>query len=188
MRKALFLLAPAALLVACQQSAERASGNQAANAVDGNAAAPAGESSATAAIALPTEPVSGEAARKIQHDRHENYEKMGKAMKLVSRELKGDAPDLAKVREGAATMAAFAPQIASWFPPGSGPDAGKTEAKAEIWQKPDDFTAKIQSFVKASQAFKAAAAGTDLAAIRAAHGNLGKSCQACHDLYREEHT
>ena len=63
---------------------------------------------------------------------------------------------------------------------------GKTDAKAEIWQKPDDFEAKARDFETAAAAFKTAAAGNDVAAIRAAQGNLGKSCKACHDLYREK--
>ncbi len=69
---------------------------------------------------------------------------------------------------------------------GTGPDVGKTDARAEIWQKPEDFAAKADSFNKAGMAFQAAARGTDVAAMKAAHGDLGKSCKACHDLYREE--
>jgi len=107
-------------------------------------------------------------------------------MKLVSRELKGDAPNLGSVRSGADTIASLAPQVATWFPAGTGPDVGKTDAKAEIWQKPEDFAAKASDFTRAAQAFQAAARGTDVAAIKAAHGDLGKSCKACHDLYREE--
>jgi cytochrome c556 len=91
------------------------------------------------------------------------------------------------VRKSAATIHAFAPQIPSLFPPGTGPDAGKTDAKAEIWQKPDDFLAKSRDFTAAARAFNAAAQGSDLTAIRAAHGTMGKTCKACHDLYREEH-
>jgi cytochrome c556 len=63
---------------------------------------------------------------------------------------------------------------------------GKTEARAEIWQKPEDFAAKTQAFQQAATAFDSAAKGSDLAAIRSAHMDLGKSCKACHDLYREE--
>jgi cytochrome c556 len=121
------------------------------------------------------------------HERHEKYEEMGKAMKAIGRELKGDNPDLAAVRQNAAIIATFAPQIPSLFPPGTGPDAGKTEAKAEIWQKPEDFMAKSTAFTAAARAFQTAAQGTDLAAIRAAQGTMGKTCKACHDLYREEH-
>ncbi|MDQ3483581.1 MAG: cytochrome c [Pseudomonadota bacterium] len=132
-------------------------------------------------------PIDAAKAKQLMHERHERMEEIGDAMKLVSRELKGDGPDLAKVRQGANTIATLAPQVPGWFPPGTGPDVGKTEAKAEIWQKPEDFLAKASAFNRAAMAFQAAARSGDLAAIRAAHGDLGKSCKACHDLYREEH-
>ena len=131
--------------------------------------------------------VDAETAKRLMHERHENYEKIGDAMKLVTRELKGDSPDLQQVREGATVIATMAPQVPSWFPAGTGPDVGKTEAKAEIWQRPDDFRAKARDFDQAAKAFQAVTQGTDVAAIRAAHANLGKTCKACHDLYREEH-
>jgi cytochrome c556 len=190
MRSTLLMTAAAfAMLAGCDQAGEdEALGNTAANSgqvlpitdADANAA------QATTA-ALPTEPVSKDRAAAFQHERHEKYEAMGDAMKVVSRELKGENPDLAAVRKNAAIIHAFAPQIPSLFPPGTGPDAGKTDAKAEIWQKPDDFLAKSRDFTAAARAFNAAAQGSDLAAIRAAHGTMGKTCKACHDLYREEH-
>jgi cytochrome c556 len=178
-----------ALLSACQQ--QQQAENQADSAATNNATVPpeAQENGAanSAAAVIPTQPVTREAAAKIMHDRHENYERMGDAMKAVTRELKEASPDLAAVRQHAATFAQLGPQMPSWFPPGSGPDVGKTEAKAEIWRKPEDFVAKSRAFTQAALAFQTAAGGNDVAAIKAAHGNLGKSCKACHDLYREEH-
>jgi cytochrome c556 len=131
-------------------------------------------------------PLQKEQALKVMKDRHENYEKIGDAMKVIGRELKGDSPDLAQVRQRADVIATLAPQVKTWFPQGTGPDVGKTDAKAEIWQKPEDFAAKARDLETAAAAFQTAAQGTDVAAIRAAHGNLGKSCKACHDLYREK--
>jgi cytochrome c556 len=130
--------------------------------------------------------VTGEQAKKLMHDRHEGMEDIGDAMKLLTRELKSHSPNMEKVREGSGTIARLAPQVTGWFPPGTGPDVGKTRAKAEIWQKPDDYVAKRTAFQQAAQAFNAAAQGSDLAAIRNAHGDLGKSCKACHDPYRAE--
>lgn len=152
-----------------------ASGAAAANALD------------NAAAAAPGAPLAKETALKLMKERHENYEKIGDAMKIISRELKAGSPDLAKVRINADAIATLAPQAAGWFPAGTGPDVGKTEAKADIWLKPDDFKAKHAEFVRAAGAFQAAARGNDLAAIRAAQANLGKSCKSCHELYREEH-
>lgn len=188
MRKIFITAAAAAvLLVGC---AEQAAENQ----VGGNELMPsaetrtgaAGNMGSASADAPLGAPVSGDEAKRLMNERHEGMEEIGDAMKLVSRELKGSSPDLTKVREGAGTIARLAPQVSGWFPPGTGPDVGKTEAKAEIWQKPEDFAAKRNAFQRAAQAFNAAAQANDLAAIRAAHGELGKSCKACHDLYREE--
>ena len=134
----------------------------------------------------PVVAVDAETAKRLMKERHDNYERIGDAMKVITRELKADSPDLAQVRQGADTIATLAPQVPSWFPAGSGPEAGKTHAKAEIWQRPDDFRAKAQAFDQAATAFRAAAQGSDVAAIRAAHADLGKSCKACHDLYREK--
>ena len=167
---------------ACSQEAEESTEQASSN------NAPGGGVAATATAAAAANPlgkaVSGAQARKVMHDRHEGMEDIGDAMKLVSGELKKDSPDLAKVRSGAATFARYAPQVKGWYPPGTGPDVGKTRAKAEIWRKPEDFRAKSIGFERTVSAFNAAARGTDLAAIRAAHAELGKSCKACHDPYR----
>lgn len=170
-----------ALLAGCREAAEDAPANKTqadAGTAAQSSAAPEG------AQTLPAAAVSGEQAKKIMHDRHENYEDFGDAMKTITRETKASSPDLAAIREKAAVFTNLGPQMLTWFPPGTGPDVGKTEAKAEIWQKPEDFAAKARAFNQAATAFQAAAQGNDVAAVRAAHANLGKSCKACHDLYR----
>ena len=172
----------ALLLAACGSAGD---GNEAlaeANA-SGNEASAALENAVQESDATP---LQKEPAIALMKQRHENYEKIGDAMKAISRELKGDNPNLASVRSGAATIAELAPQVSSWFPAGTGPDVGKTEARSEIWQKPEDFAAKSRAFREAAAAFNTAAQGSDLGAIRSAHANLGKSCKGCHDLYREE--
>jgi cytochrome c556 len=189
MRSTLFMTAAAfAILAGCNQSDDDALGNTAANT---NQVLPITDDVARAAqattAALPTQAVGKDRAAAFMRARHDKYETLGDAMKAVSRELKGGSPDLAVVRKNAAIINAFAPQIPGLFPPGTGPDVGKTDAKAEIWQKPDDFLARSRAFTAAARAFNTAAQGTDLAAVRAAHGTMGKTCKACHDLYREEH-
>jgi cytochrome c556 len=152
------------------------------------------EATGKAAAADTSKPVQPSAAAPLPKDqalalmerRHENFEEIGDAMKVISRELKDESPDLPRVRTAAAKINELAPQVPSWFPPGTGPDIGKTEAKAEIWQKPEDFAAKARAFRDAAAAFNTAAQGSDAAAIRSALGGLGKSCKACHDPYREE--
>jgi cytochrome c556 len=161
---------------------------------DGNAPAAEANASGTAAGASLEKtgrqsgatPLRREEALALMEQRHEDYEKIGDAMKAIGRELKRENPDLSEVRAGAATIAQLAPQVPSWFPPGTGPDVGKTDARAEIWQKPEDFAAKARTFREAAMAFNTAAQGSDLASMRSAHANLRKSCKGCHDLYRED--
>ena len=180
---ALTALATLSLVTACNQDSEdantslaevNATGTEAGNAIE-NAVAEA-----------PGTPLQKEQALALMEERHENYEKIGDAMKVIGRELKGNNPDLGQVRQNADVIATLAPQVKTWFPEGTGPDVGKTDAKAEIWQKPDDFAAKARDFEQAALAFRTVAQGNDVAAIQAAQGNLGKSCKACHDLYREK--
>jgi cytochrome c556 len=182
MKNLLIAAAACALVAGCDQPGADNSLAQAS--ATGNEAS---ASVANAVLQSDATSLQKDQALALMKQRHENYERIGDAMKVVSRELKGDSPDLDQVRANADVIAALAPQIPGWFPAGTGPDVGKTEAKAEIWQKPDDFRAKAAAFNSAAQAFQAAARGSDVGAIKAAHGNLGKSCKACHDLYREEH-
>ena len=184
--KAIYALCAVALVAGCREQEDAGAGNDLIESAETRTGA-ADNVAATAAGAPLGAQVSADQAKAVMDERHEGMEEIGDAMKLVTRELKAASPDLARVREGAGTIARLAPQVSGWFPPGSGPEVGKTEAKAEIWQKPEDFAAKRDAFHQAAQRFNAAAQGNDLAAIKAAHGELGKSCKACHDLYREEH-
>ncbi|HVM37774.1 MAG TPA: cytochrome c [Sphingomicrobium sp.] len=180
--KHLLLAATAlSLLTACSNQTDGNAALSAANA-SGNEASAALENAVNQSAATPLEK---EQALALMKKRHEDYERIGKAMRAAKKGLDGN--DLGAVRTAASTINELAPQVQSWFPAGTGPDVGKTEAKAEIWQKPEDFAAKARDFAAAAQKFNAAAQGSDVAAIRAAHADLGKSCKACHDLYREEH-
>ena len=138
------------------------------------------------ASAVAAAAVSGAKAKAVMHERHDGMEKVGKAMKLLARQIKSGAPDMAVVKTNAAAMNGLARKSSAWFPAGTGPAAGKTGAKAEIWQKPDDFAAKMKAFQSAAAGFNAAAQGGNAASVTAAFGDLGKSCKSCHDSYRTE--
>jgi cytochrome c556 len=180
----LLFCAAALALAGCNPSAEDGSAALADANESGNAAAAAVENAVAQSSSTPLEK---EAALALMERRHEDYERIGDAMKVISRELRADTPDLAAVRQNAATIAALSPQVQSWFPAGTGPDVGDTEALAAIWENPQDFAAKARDFDRAAQAFNAAAQSGDVAAIRSAQADLGRTCKACHDLYREEH-
>ena len=130
--------------------------------------------------------ISGPQAAKVMHDRHEGMETIGKTGKAVNRELTGSSPNVAVIRAGAAEIAAKSRQASGWFPAGTGPEAGKTGAKPEIWQNPQDFAGKLHNFQAAAAAFNAASESGDLGAIKGRFNDLEGTCKACHDKYRAE--
>ena len=180
--KRLILIATAtSFIAACGDKGAEQKAPEATNEVATTASAtPAGKD----AVLGPA--IAADQAKALMHERHEGMEHIGDAFKTVNRELKGANPDIAAIQKAAAAIADGAAKSPGWFPPGTGPDIGKTRAKAEIWQKPQDFAAKDAAFLPAAQALKAAADSGDLNAIKARAGELGKACKACHDPYRTE--
>ena len=120
----------------------------------------------------------------IMEARHEHYEEMGRAMKGIGDQLKAGSPDVAVIQRHAALVAGYGPQILTWFPEGSGPEAGRTRAKAEIWSDAATFRSAAERFQQASAEFNRTAQGGDVGAIRAALPALRESCSNCHDRFR----
>jgi len=67
-----------------------------------------------------------------------------------------------------------------------GTDKGETRAEAKIWTEPDKFKAASEQMQAAMVKVDAAAKASNLDALKAAVGDAGKSCKACHDAYRKE--
>jgi cytochrome c556 len=63
--------------------------------------------------------------------------------------------------------------------------AGPTDAKPEIWQKPDEFKEAIAAFEDAADDLEDAADDDDPAAVQAAFKQLGKACGGCHEPFRK---
>lgn len=178
MRKSVLIAAATiSLLSACREQV----GENAAEVAAANDAAPAQVAESSPA---PPPPATKEEALKLMHERHEGMEKIGKATKAIGAEIKKDDPNFGTIRTNADIINDLAKKSEHWFPAGTGPDVGKTRAKAEIWQKPEDFAAKVRAFQAAARSFDATARAGDVAAIKASFGKLGKTCKACHDLYR----
>jgi cytochrome c556 len=120
----------------------------------------------------------------IMKARHDHYEEMGDAMKAIGAQLKSGSPDVSVIQQHAATIARYGPQILTWFPEGSGPEAGKTRAKAEIWSDAQTFRQRARAFEGEATRFAATAQSGDVAAIREGQKALGKTCSDCHDRFR----
>jgi cytochrome c556 len=179
----LFFTAIAALSLTACNSGESTDGNQAlaeANAT-GNATTAVVENAIQNSAATP---LQKEQALALMKERHENYERIGKAMRAAKKGI--DTGNLPAVREAAATINQLAPQAATWFPAGTGPDVGKTHARAEIWQQPEQFAQGMKRFRTGAAAFQQAAAAGEMTQIKAAHADLGQACKSCHDRFRHE--
>ena len=119
--------------------------------------------------------------------RHENFEKMGDAFKVVADQLKASSPDKAAIQAATGTIATLAPQVATWFPAGSSPADGiKTHALPAIWEKPDEFKAAAAKLAEEAGKFNALAQAGDMAALGAGMQALGGACKGCHDKFREK--
>lgn len=152
----------------------------------GNASAAAETTNAVTNAAAPAADPAPDPAEVIK-TREAHYKEIGKAMKGIGDELKKSAPDVKVIQANAATIDRLAPQVPSWFPAGTGPEAGvKTEARAEIWTKPEEFSAAAAHFATAAKQFNATAQTGDVAAIGAAMKQLGGACKGCHEKFRTE--
>ena len=66
-----------------------------------------------------------------------------------------------------------------------GTDKGETKAESKIWTEMDKFKGAAAKMQEEMAKLNVAKSG-NLDAIKAATGETGKSCKACHDVYRKE--
>ncbi|MEP7299015.1 MAG: cytochrome c [Burkholderiales bacterium] len=67
-----------------------------------------------------------------------------------------------------------------------GTDKGETKAEPKIWAEKDKFNAAATTMQEAMAKLNVVAKGGNIDAIKAAVGETGKACKACHDSYRKE--
>ena len=117
--------------------------------------------------------------------RQGNYKQMGAALHEIQVQLRADTPDVAQIRQRAALLADRSVRVLTWFPRGTGAEAGvRTRAKPDIWSNPAGFRQAGATFVVSARALNAAARSGDLAQIRAAFAGVGRACSGCHDSFR----
>jgi len=106
--------------------------------------------------------------------RQEIFKAVGGHMTAMATILKTDAGDMKHIEAHANAMLDLAKMAPSIFPEGSGPDAGKTRAKANIWTDAGDFKKVVMAFEENAGKLAMAAKTGDKGAIGAALGGLGK--------------
>jgi len=111
---------------------------------------------------------------------------MANHLSRVGAMAQGKAPFDAKVAADNAAVVVVMSKL-PWVAFGEGTDKGMpTRAKPEIWKdqaKVKDLATKMMT---EAEKFEAAAKTGNLDTIKAAVGDLGKTCKACHDDYRSE--
>lgn len=117
--------------------------------------------------------------------RQAHYKDLGKTFGGLNAELRKEAPDKAAVSAAAGGVNTLAQDLPSWFPKGSGPEAGvKTGAKAEIWTDAAGFAAAVAKLQDETARLQEVATAGDLDAIKAQTRATGGACKNCHDQYR----
>lgn len=92
--------------------------------------------------------------------------------------------DAAAAKANADVVAALSRLPFSAFGPGT--EVGQTRAKPEIWAEQDKFRAGGNAMQDAVGKLQVATQAGNLDQIKAAVGEVGKSCKSCHDQYRKE--
>lgn len=90
-------------------------------------------------------------------------------------------PDMTAIANG---LQALSKDVVALFPKGT--DFGETEAKAVVWEKPDDFKKAADDLQEKVDAFAAAVKGGDRAQTLKAFKGVGDACKACHEDFRKE--
>jgi len=121
-----------------------------------------------------------------QADMIEKRQKFMKGNSAAAKAIKGAAEEknYATVETKAKEIMGNAEKISDLFPKGS--TAGKTKAKAEIWDKWDDFGKSAKNLGKAASELADAAKAGDEMGVTAKVKGLSGACGACHKAFRAE--
>lgn len=96
--------------------------------------------------------------------------------------VRGQAPyDAAQIKANVQVLQTLS--ALPWTAFGAGTEGG--HARPAVWSDAADFKQKQDAFRANVGKLAAAADSGDLAQLRAAYGDVGASCKACHDSYRQ---
>jgi len=136
------------------------------------------------AIALPAAAQFAKPEDAIKY-RKAAFTVMGTHFGRVAAMANGRIPFDAKAAADNAEIATMMSKLPyAGFVPGT--DKGDTKAEPKIWTEMDKFNAAASKMQDEMAKLNVAAKGGNLDAIKAAVGETGKSCKACHDNYRKE--
>ena len=136
------------------------------------------------AIALPAAAQFAKPEDAIKY-RKAAFTVMARHFGIVAGMAAGKIPFDAKVAADNAEIATMVSKLPyAGFVEGS--DKGDTKAEPKIWAEMDKFRAAAGKMQEEMAKLNVATKGGNLDAIKAAVGDTGKACKACHDNYRKE--
>lgn len=146
--------------------------------------APAAASAASAAASAPAQ--TGALSPKEAVEQREKLMKaFKKDMGVMGKMVKGEQPfDAAAFQQAADSLSGNADK--PWVHYTADSAKEKSEAKAEVWSKADEFKKEVDTFTTAAAALKTAAAAGKLDDVKKPFGDVGQSCKSCHDSFRAE--
>ena len=110
---------------------------------------------------------------------------MGSHVGRIAAVVRGDRPfNAAEVQANATVIETLSRHPFDAFGPGT--DKGDTRAKPEVWQNSAKFKADAEAMQKAVANLASASRSGSLDPVKAAFGDVGKSCKACHDDFRKD--
>jgi len=111
---------------------------------------------------------------------------MGFYMGPLGGMARGKIPmDAALVGRNAQRIGALAPMLTDTFKLDTSGSDVTTEALPVIWEKPDEFQAKIETLVeRAADLSLLAGSDSSEGALKGGIGKLGQACGSCHDDFR----
>jgi cytochrome c556 len=113
--------------------------------------------------------------------RKDGFKGMESNLEAIQRIVEGRQPTAGAVAPARA-IAAYAPTIATLFPPGS--DSGDTRAMPTIWSDRAGFERAASAFVTQANALVAAAEGGNAGTLGTQLQATAQACLACHRNYR----
>jgi cytochrome c556 len=117
--------------------------------------------------------------------RQQKLKDLGEQMKTIGGQAKSGTLDRKVMTEAAQKAVAYSKDLLTWFPKGTGPEAGvKTAAKPEIWTQADDFKAAGEKLPPETEKLAEVVTNGDKAAVFAQLQATGKACQGCHKQFR----
>jgi cytochrome c556 len=121
-----------------------------------------------------------------QADVIEKRQDVMKGQSAAAKAIKGavESKDYATIETKAKDLMGSSEKIPDLFPKGS--TKGKTKAKAEIWDKWDDFTKNAKNLNKAASELGAAAKAKDDDAVGVKVKAVSEACGNCHKAFRAE--